>query len=112
MHRQLYVARGGVVPAAGNGGARIGTGRGGGKRAERRRHRARWAAANDADFRAAPSYAYQETIRNDDGTKTYDVTMVLGSPYKRLMAVGGKPLSDADRRSEDEKLAQERRKRA
>ena len=36
-------------------------------------------AANRADWIAAPDYAYMERTHNDDGTKTYDVTMILGS---------------------------------
>ncbi len=73
---------------------------------------ARWAAENEADFRAAADYSYRETVRTGHGSKTYDVTMLFGSPYKRLLSVDGHPLSEADRRHEDEKLAGERRKRA
>jgi hypothetical protein len=73
---------------------------------------ARWTAANRTDFDSAPSYSYRETIRNSDGIRTYDVTMLEGSPYQRLLSVGGKPLSEADRQHEDEKLRDERRKRA
>ena len=36
-------------------------------------------AANRADWIAAPDYAYMERTHNDDRTKTYDVTMILGS---------------------------------
>jgi hypothetical protein len=72
----------------------------------------RWGAAMQADFEAAPHYSYRETIRNGDGIRTYEVTMLAGSPYKRLLSAGGKPLSDEDRRSEDRKFEEERRKRA
>jgi hypothetical protein len=73
---------------------------------------ARWTAANRVDFDAAQTYNYSERIRDDDGTKTYAVTMLSGTPYKRLVQVDGKPLSAGDRRDEDERFAREQRDRA
>jgi hypothetical protein len=46
-------------------------------------------------------------------TETWDVMLVEGSPYKRLVARDGQPLSAAEQRVEDEKLrqsAEERRR--
>jgi hypothetical protein len=49
--------------------------------------------ANDRDFRAAPQFNYKERDRVGKELKAYQVTMIDGSPYQRLIAVGGKPLS-------------------
>ncbi len=49
--------------------------------------------ANDRDFRAAPQFNYKEKDRIGTELKAYQVTMIDGSPYQRLIAVGGKPLS-------------------
>jgi hypothetical protein len=68
-------------------------------------------AANRADWIAAPDYAYMERIRNDDGTKTYDVTMILGSSYKRLVKDGDTRLSVAEQAREEWKLRAEIAKR-
>lgn len=64
-------------------------------------------AANEADWAAAPDYSYSERTRDDDGVKTFDVTMMLGSPYKRLLLVNDKPLTAADRRNQERRLAEE-----
>src|SRR5579862_9303051 len=56
----------------------------------------RWTAASRADFDAAPRYDYRERIRTEDGSKTYDVTMLFGTPYQRLIAVNEHPLSESD----------------
>jgi hypothetical protein len=50
-------------------------------------------AANDRDFRAAPQFNYKERDRVGKEIKTYQVTMIDGTPYQRLIAVEGKPLS-------------------
>jgi len=72
----------------------------------------RWTAANRADYEAAPGYDYSERDRDDDGTRTYDVTMLFGSPYKRLVLVDDKPLSDDDRRKQDEQFQRARNDRS
>lgn len=63
-------------------------------------------AANQADWKAAPEYAYKELDREAGNTKTYEITMISGSPYQRLIAVNGKQLSAADSQKEREKLQQ------
>jgi hypothetical protein len=68
-------------------------------------------AANRADWIAAPDYAYMERTHNDDGTKTYDVTMILGSSYKRLVKDGDTLLSAAEQVKEERKLRAEVAKR-
>ncbi len=40
------------------------------------------------------------------GSKTYDVTMIYGSPYRRLIAMNGEPLSPEDSAKEQHKLEQ------
>ncbi|MGH9502843.1 MAG: hypothetical protein ACRD20_08335 [Terriglobales bacterium] len=50
--------------------------------------------ANAADWKAAPEYDYLECDQQPDGgSRTYEVRMIVGSPYERLVALNGKPLS-------------------
>ncbi len=49
--------------------------------------------ANNFDFKMAPRFDHQERDRTSNGTKTYQVTMIEGSPYQRLIAENGKPLA-------------------
>ena len=61
--------------------------------------------ANAADWKAAPDYDYLERdARPGGGTKTFEELMILGSPYERLMAVNGKPLSPEQQAQEQQKL--------
>jgi len=50
-------------------------------------------AANDRDFRAAPQFNHKEKDRVGKEIKAYQLTMIDGSPYQRLIAVAGKPLA-------------------
>ncbi len=68
-------------------------------------------AANDANWQAAPNYTYKERNREAQGTKTYQVMMIEGSQYRRLIAVNGKPLSQAESAREQQKLEQVMAKR-
>jgi len=68
-------------------------------------------AAAERAWEVQPEYGFVETDRVDGTTRTYDVTMLQGTPYERLMAVNDRPLSDADRRTEDRKFAQEQARR-
>ena len=63
-------------------------------------------AANDADFLAEPKFAYKVLERGEQGSKTYEVTMIDGSPYHRLIAMNGKPLSKDVGRAEQQKQEQ------
>lgn len=67
--------------------------------------------ANEADFKAAPQYSYRERIKTPDSDKTHDVYMIAGSPYERLVAVNGKPISKEDAAKEQQKLEQARKER-
>jgi hypothetical protein len=60
--------------------------------------------ANTVDWQQAPEYDCYETDRDDQGTKTYQVMMILGSPYERLVAVNEKPLSADQQQAEQHKL--------
>ncbi len=61
--------------------------------------------ANAADWKVAPDYDYIERDRQQGGgTKTYEELMILGSPYERLIAVNGKPLSRERQTQEQQKL--------
>lgn len=58
--------------------------------------------ANDRDWKANPLYDYDERDHDAQGTKTYEVTDVLGSPYERLTAIDGREL-DASQKAEQQK---------
>lgn len=60
--------------------------------------------ANNRDWQAAPEYSYCERDRTPGGTRAYSVTMILGSPYRRLVAVNGKPLPRGQQAAEQSKL--------
>jgi multidrug efflux pump subunit AcrB len=69
--------------------------------------------ANDRDFKAAPDYNYREHDKTAAGTKTYVVTMIDGSPYQRVIAINGKPLSqqaNAEELRKQEQAAADRQK--
>lgn len=68
-------------------------------------------AANQADWKAAAKYSWTEEDRADQGDRTYEVTMIDGSPWRRLIRVNGVPLSPADRQRETQKLEAVTRKR-
>jgi len=65
---------------------------------------ARSVAANERDWNVAPKYDFMERDRDGRGTRTYQVTTILGSPYDRLVAVNGTPLSSAARDREEQKM--------
>lgn len=67
--------------------------------------------ANQADFKAAPQYSYRKREKTSDGDKTSDVYMIAGSPYERLIAVNGKPISQDQEAAEQQKLEQARKSR-
>jgi hypothetical protein len=62
--------------------------------------------ANQHDFQSAPDYNHKERDRTSNGSKTYQVTMIEGSPYQRLIAVNGKPLSPGQNEQEQKKQEQ------
>jgi hypothetical protein len=58
--------------------------------------------ANNRDWDADPDYDYVERDRDAHGSKTYEVTMILGSPYERLIEVNGRKLN-AEQAAEQQK---------
>ena len=68
-------------------------------------------AANKRDFDAAPYFNYKERDRSIKGSKEYQVTMIEGSPYYRLLAVNGRDLSASQTAQEMEKQRQAEQKR-
>ena len=73
-------------------------------------------AANEADWQEAPRYSYLErevqSKHDSAGTiKTYEVLMIDGSPYNKLIANNDHPLSPGERAVEDQKLREEIEKR-
>ena len=73
----------------------------------------------NADWAAAPQYAFTErdvvTSHGKRTTKTYQVTMIEGSPYNRLIAINDKKLTPAQAAAEMRKYqaeADRRRKEA
>jgi hypothetical protein len=72
-------------------------------------------ATETADWKAAPNYSFVErdTVIKHGAplSKTYEVLMIEGSPYNKLIAVGGRPLSPGEQAEEDRKLQQEIQKR-
>ncbi len=62
--------------------------------------------ANQRDFNAAPEYNNKERDRTAQGTKLYQITMIDGTPYQRLIAVNGEPLSAARQADELKKQKQ------
>jgi hypothetical protein len=64
----------------------------------------RSAQANDRDWAAAPGFSYRECDKTEHGTRTYQVLMVAGSPYRKLIAINGEPLDPALRTHEEHEL--------
>lgn len=62
--------------------------------------------ANNRDWKEAPNYDYEERDRDGQGTKTYEVTDVFGTPYERLIAINGKELSAAQKAEQQKKYDQ------
>jgi len=67
----------------------------------------RSAEVNDKDWGAIPQYDNSERDLQPDGsTRTYEVMMILGSDYHRLIAVNDKPLTPEEQAAEQERLEQ------
>lgn len=62
-------------------------------------------AANESDWRAEPNYDHCEQDDDGESVKTYDVTMIEGTPYERLVAIDGRPLPAGAAHDEAHKIA-------
>jgi hypothetical protein len=71
----------------------------------------RSAAATEADWKVAPRYRYRERDVNGKKIETYEVTMIDGSPYYRLLAENDKPLPPQQELKEKIKFQTEVNKR-
>lgn len=63
------------------------------------------AETNNRDFQAESQFNYKQTEKLAAGTRTSQVTMIDGSPYTRLLAVNGEPLTAAQAAAEERKQA-------
>jgi hypothetical protein len=63
-------------------------------------------AANQADFKAAVDFNWVETDKTGRSSKTSVVTMIAGTPYYRLIAINGRPLSPAQEAQQEKKQQQ------
>lgn len=61
------------------------------------------AEANRRDWAAATQFDNDERDIDKNGDKTYQVTMLFGSPYQRLIAVNGHDLGPAQQKDEQKK---------
>src|SRR5436309_16119434 len=61
-------------------------------------------AATEADWQAAPHYQYCERDAKGKKIETYQVTMIEGSPYYRLIARNDHPLSPEEALKEEAKF--------
>jgi hypothetical protein len=61
---------------------------------------------NEVDWRAEPVYDHCERDDDGDTARTYDVTMIDGTPYKRLIAVKDQPLPASRALEEQRKFEQ------
>ena len=70
------------------------------------------ARVTEADRTASSSFDYSETdLESHDSRKTYRVHMLLGTPYRELIAVNGKALPRQAAEQEKHKLQQEAERR-
>lgn len=57
-----------------------------------------------SDWQVEPKYDYRERDVKDHVSRTWQVIMILGSPYRRIEAVDGAPLSPERKQEEQRKL--------
>ena len=63
--------------------------------------------ANMRDWEAAPRYDFFERdLDPEGGSKTYEVRMILGSPYNRLIAINDRPLPAEQQAEEQRKFGE------
>lgn len=67
--------------------------------------------ANERDWQAAPAWSSIETVKDGNGSKAYQVIMLFGSPYRRLVRVDGAALSPRAQQQEQSKLDEETARR-
>lgn len=67
----------------------------------------------ESNWAVAPLYSYVSRNANppQQTAKTYEISMIQGSPYRKLVAEDDKPLTESMRNQEEEKFLREMRKR-
>jgi hypothetical protein len=60
-------------------------------------------AANSRDLEAADDFDHSERQQLPEGSRTYSVLMLFGSPYRHLVAVNDAPLASNDRQREEQR---------
>jgi hypothetical protein len=60
--------------------------------------------ANDADWKAQTGYSFRRSDVEGSERQTFEVTLLDGSPYERLLMLNDKPLPPEQERREREKL--------
>ena len=77
-------------------------------------------ATNEQDWKAQPEYSYREQDTKGKmvnghlkpaQSRTYEVMMIDGTPYNRLIGVNNEPLSPAQQKQEQSKLVRETKRR-
>ncbi len=66
---------------------------------------------NNADWKAQPDYSFRRSDVEGSLRQTFEVTMLQGSPYERLLALNDKPIGPDQQRQEQAKLEREIRGR-
>src|SRR5579883_2823988 len=61
----------------------------------------------EADWAKAPQFRFRERDVTAQGTRTYEVVMIDGSQYNKLVARNDQPLSPDEQKREEEKLQAE-----
>jgi hypothetical protein len=64
-------------------------------------------AAAQRAWEAAPQYEFLRTALDKGNTRTYQVTMMLGSPYERLVRIGGQAISESQAKLEQQEFEHE-----
>ncbi len=67
--------------------------------------------ANQFDYKESPFFNYKETDKSAKGTRTYQITMIDGTPYQHLLEVNGEPLPPDQAQRELKKQQQAKMKR-
>lgn len=65
-----------------------------------------------ADWAAEPSYDHCERDSDGDSSRTYDITMLGGTPYQRLVAIDDEPLAPTQQALENRRREREARGRS
>jgi hypothetical protein len=66
---------------------------------------------NYADWKAQPDYSFRRSDVQGSQRQTFEVSMLEGSPYERLLALNDKPIGPHQQRQEQTKLEREIRGR-